>query len=309
MATERMPRWPRAERRTRGTSRRRAGLGPLVLVGAGVAFVLGAPVDVLTLVGPRTPAHGTDRTVPSGEDVASVRAPRTDATSTGAGTTTDGAPAGAPVGMSPDEGRWGAPADRPTRGTLHVEELRGGWRIAAGAEEAAALGVLMGHAWARGQLGMGQQETGRRGMGQGTDVGVGGSVVTLEAVERPGPSYAVVTVLVARGDDVQRLAVPVVFRDAGPVLAGAPWRLPSPATASMPVEGTAIGDEVLVAAARDALERVGIPGSRLERLEVTDGWPFIARLSDDADGHPWLRWHLDRFVVTGLPLDRAEEGP
>jgi hypothetical protein len=74
------------------------------------------------------------------------------------------------------------------------------------------------------------------------------------------------------------------------------------------VVGTAVADPELIASARRALDAVGLPGDRLVALEATDGWPFIARLAPATGiGDPWLRWHLDRFVVTGLPLHRGAE--
>jgi hypothetical protein len=273
---------------------RRRALGTTVIACALVAVALGAPTGVLTLLDDGHPPT-TDHQMPESlsEDRDSVAAPQDGAT---------------PEAGPSDGGRWGAAPERPTSGGLRVEELRGGWRVQAGAEEAAALGVLAAHAWASGDPGRIEQGTGSGGMGRGSMAG-DAVAVTLEAVERPGLSHAVVTVLVAHADDVHRLAIPIVFRDSGPALAGEPWRLPSPSTAPVTLEGAATGDEVLIAAARDALERAGIPGARMVQLEVTDGWPFIARLDGEADGHPWLRWHLDRFVVAGLPLDRAVEGP
>lgn len=256
-------------------------LGPLLVV------VLRAPLDVVALL------DGDGSTVtPSPAATVSAVAPG-DSVGRDPSTTPDDAPDGAPDGASAMvQGRWGAPVDRPSGAGLLVEELRGGWRVEAGAEEAAALGVLAAHRWVRAQ------PTAEWGAG---------TVVMLEAVERPAGQHAVVTVLVASGARVQRLGVPIAFVGDGPVVAGGPWSLPSPTTAAEPLAGTPTGDGVLIAAARDALERVGIPGSRLVALETTEGWPFIARLEDDRDGHPWLRWHLDRFVVTGLPLDRAVE--
>lgn len=186
-------------------------------------------------------------------------------------------------------GRW-AEGDAGTVDVL-VEEIRGDWRVEAGAEEAAALAAVAAHAWAR----------------QRDVTGPGAIVVGVEAVERPGTQHAVATVLVGVDDEVHRLAFPLRFGDAGPVIAGDPWRLPAPDLAPEPIESTAIGDEVLLAAARRALDAVGIPGDRLSGLEVTDGWPFVARLDDETTGDPWLRWHVDRFVVAGLPLERAGE--
>jgi len=160
-----------------------------------------------------------------------------------------------------------------------------------GAEEAAALAAVAAHAWAMGRDGTGPDAV----------------VVGVEAVERPGTQHAVATVLVGVAGEVHRLAFPLRFADGGPVLAGDPWHLPAPDLTPDPIGSTAIGDEVLLGAARRALDAVGIPGDRLTSLEVTDGWPFVARLDDETTGDPWLRWHVDRFVVAGLPLERAGE--
>ncbi len=217
----------------------------------------------------------------------------------------------APLGEDVAQGRFGATPPRPDAPVILIEELRAGWRVESGNEEAAALAVIAAHAWADGlvrRTGAVRRTDGTRGAG---------AIVAIEAVERPGAHHAVVTALVAPNgaeDLLQRIAVPVVFGPDGPELAGAPWLLPSPVTDVAlaflrPLDGTPVNDAELIASARRALDAVGLPGDRLVALEATDGWPFIARLDDDAEGHPWLRWHLDRFVVTGLPLARTGSAP
>lgn len=191
---------------------------------------------------------------------------------------------------------------------LRLEEVRGGWRMEAGVEEAMALASVSGHLWARSHL-----------TAQGGSVDAA-PVVVVEAVERPGTDDVVVTLLIAplahadrstgaATSELIRLGVPVRLGPEGAALAGAPWRLPAPRLGLLPQElqGSAVVDTLLLDAARHALERVGIDGRRLTALEATDGWPFIARLDDTAQGtgHPWLRWHVDRFVVAGLPLHIA----
>jgi len=216
----------------------------------------------------------------------------------------------APLGEDVTQGRWGTTPARPSAPGILVEELRGGWRVESGNEEAAALAVIAAHAWADGLL----RPTGTSQRTEDTGAtGATGAIVAIEAVERPGAHHAVVTALVAPNGTLgalHRIAIPLVFGQDGPTLAGTPWQLPAPAGESTlsslrPLEGTPVGDAGLIASARRALEAVGLPGERLVGLEATDGWPFIARLDGDAEGHPWLRWHLDRFVVTGLPLDRT----
>jgi hypothetical protein len=182
--------------------------------------------------------------------------------------------------------------------------MRGGWRVESGNEEAAALAVIAAHAWADARR---PDTTSSIGDGPAT-----GAIVVVEAVERPGAHHAVVTVLVApdgAAGPLHRIAVPVVIGALGPVLAGIPWLLPAPVLDTRTIVGTPVGDPELIASARRALDVVGLPGDRLVALEATDGWPFIARLDDAAGAHPWLRWHLDRFVVTGLPLVRTGSAP
>jgi len=241
------------------------------------------------LAGPTGPEQ-LDGPGAGGGPVASVRA------APPAGSGDAGSDAGGDAGRGTSdvpEGRWGAPPARPATTALLLEELRGGWRVEPGVEEAAALAVLAAHAWADAhEVRAGAEPTGRTG-----------AIVTVEAVERPGAHHAVVTLLVVREDGPHRIAVPVLMGAGGPRLAGGPWSLPAPHTGRVDLRGTPTGDADLLAAARRALEEVGIPGERLAALEVTEGWPFIARLDDDSVGHPWLRWHLDRFVVAGLPLN------
>jgi hypothetical protein len=284
------------QRRTRRIDRRH--LVPL-MIGALALLVLRSPTDVVTVFAPRA----TDVTAPveissEGSTVASVRArdaggvafpEEVDAVVRGSRDLTQDAPAG----------RFGTPASRPTSALL-LEELRGGWRLESGVEEAAALAVVAAHTWAV-----------TSGAAHASSGPSGGAIVTVEAIDRPGAHHAVVTLLVAAPAaatyDLHRIAVPVLLDADGPTIAGAPWALPAPTMRTSSVAGGAIGDVELIAAARRALEDVGIPGERLVALEVTDGWPFIARLEDDAGGHPWLRWHVDRFVVAGLPLDAARK--
>jgi hypothetical protein len=188
------------------------------------------------------------------------------------------------------------PGGRPTG--LRLTEVRGGWRLEDGLETAAAVGVLVGRAWAAAAA----------------PAGVTPAVV-LEAVEAPGPEAAVVTLLVAgvagvagvtgvADARVVRLAVPVLTGPEGVRPAGAPWVLPGPDLDPLPPLGRPLTDPALIAAARAALDRVGLDGASLSALEGTDGWPVLTRTADGGAG-PWLRWHLDRFVVTGLPLRSA----
>jgi hypothetical protein len=258
-----------------------------VLVLALVVSILRAPVSVVTLFGARSP-DGVPEPSGTSVDIVSEDVFVPDLDGRGLATT----PEGSQSGDAPD-GRWGASPVRPGGLAITLEEYRGGWRVEGGGEEAAALAVIAAHAWAVART---ERPTGA-GVATGTGV-----IVTVEAVERPGALHAVVTVLVAIDPDLHRIAVPITFGSDGPAVAGQPWTLPAPTAVAPELTGAAIGDPDLLEAARNALEAIGIPGDRLTALEATDGWPFIARLDDDVDGHPWLRWHLDRFVVSGLPL-------
>lgn len=266
----------RARSRTRHTAAALLALAALA--------VLRAPELVL---GPFTAGTGRASTVePDATDRRAVTA------DTQAPPTTD-----APARSAPD-----SPPERPTDvrtrrtpGTPGLlAEVRGGWRAEAGAGEAAALAVQAAHRWT-------EEDPAVAGTTRAS------TIVTVEAVERPGARHAVVTLLITTGERLERVGVPIRFGDEGPVLAGPPWPLPAPALTLEPLTGEATGDTVLLEAARRALDAVGIDGARLVGLEVTDGWPFIARLDDG--GAAWLRWHLDRFVVAGLPLARAGEAP
>ena len=254
-----------------------------VLLAAGAAAVLVAPARFApgtTGVAGRVDAAGADAGAAAGPTaVAPAAAP------TG---TTDGDPAPAD--------RVGTPPGAATSADLRLVELRGGWRDREDLATAVALAVLVGTAHADTTLGAGAR-------------------VAVEAVEQPGPDAAVVTLLVApaRAEDADapravRLAVPVRTGAGGVRVAGNPWTLPGPRLDPDPPAGDAVTDADLLEAAADALARAGI-GADLASLETTDAWPFVARLDGGPGGSGsttvWLRWHLDRFVVSGLPLQTA----
>ena len=274
----------------RGGRGRRA-LGLLLVVAA--LAVLRAPELVL---GPFTDGGGPSATTPDGAPATPGTSGDADGPPDGDGTAAAGPTSSAAPATPPAEGSSaGLPSTGSTGRPTVVAQTRGGWRSEAGAGEAAALAVQAAHRWPDPDGAVGAVE------GQARP----GRVVTVEAVERPGGRHAVVTLLVTTAGRLGRFAVPVRFGDDGPVLAGPAWPLPAPALTTAPISGEATGDTVLLAAARRALGAAGIDGARMTALEVTDGWPFIARLDDG--GAAWLRWHLDRFVVAGLPLARAGE--
>ena len=265
-----------------GTGRVMLLVGVAALV---VLVVLRSPADVLGTIVPGAPASPQVDAETPVEMVGSVPAAVTAPGGTGS--------AGEAQAATTDVGRWGEPAPRPTTGVV-VEELRGAWRVEPGIEEAVALAVVAAHRWGAGSV------------GEADARGGGAVIVTVEAVERPGAHHAVITLLVAVEADLHRIAQPVRLDTGAPSLAGPPWRLDPPELRVIELEGSPIGDTELIAAAERSLTHAGLPGERLTSLEATDGWPFIARLEDTDD--VWLRWHVDRFVVPGLPLDAIGGG-
>jgi len=283
---------------------------PLLAVGAvlmTLVVLLGSPLRLFSLLGDIGTADGDER---DHRTTSASDGPIRDTTASVAPYVTDVGVDGpdarsastVPTGEVTGR-RWGAVPERPEGLELLLEEYRGGWRVEGGNEEAAALAVIAAHAWA---------DVRRRPSGTspgGTDGRARGTIVAVEAVERPGAHHAVVTMLIApdgASGPLERIAIPIAMDRHGPSLAGSPWSLPAPAPAVTPVLGMPIDDPELMASARRALDAVGLPGGQLVALEATDGWPFIARL-DGTEAHPWLRWHLDRFVIAGLPLARTED--
>jgi hypothetical protein len=267
-----------------------------------LVVLLGSPLRLFVLLGDRGAGERTTITFPD----APIR-PATDSVlPVVTDTVLDGPDARSATtvtsgGMT--AGRWGDSPDRTGGLELLLEEFRGGWRVEGGNEEAAALAVIAAHAWADVRRRPSRTTPGS------ADGPAMGAIVTVEAVERPGAHHAVVTALVApegAAGTLHRIGIPLVMSPGGPRLAGDPWSLPAPAITSTTVIGTPVEDVELIASARRALDAVGLPGDRLVALEATDGWPFIARLEDGETAHPWLRWHLDRFVIAGLPLARTE---
>jgi hypothetical protein len=285
---------PDATRRTRRTRGLRRGLrrGPTI---AGVLLVvvslsvLRSPADVLT----RLTSEGTSEGRIGDEG---VRVP----TPSG-GTGTDGNRGPRPPGDAPRPTPDGGGSGRPVLDALLLREVRGGWRVEPGVEEAAALALIVGHGWQPDGV------TGEDGMGEADPR----RVVVLEAVEQPGQGAAVITLLIAprgvsAGAPVHRVAFPILIDVDGASLGGAPWELPPPAHERRPLDGVPVADPELVASARRALDAVGHDGGSLRSLDATAGWPFIARTSTGAQ--LWLRWHVDGLVVTGLPLQSAAVG-
>jgi len=195
------------------------------------------------------------------------------------------ASAGAPDRTMP--GRRSTEPTAPVTDPPALEEVRATWRVSGGTEEAAALGVVVA----------------RRTV---TRDGDRPAFAVLEAVERPAGDAVVVTVLVETDDGtLERIAVPIALDPTGARLAGPPWRLPPPELTFLRPSTTPIDDARLLESAREALERVGRTGTGLT-LGRTTSWPVVARFETERGIEElWLRWHLDRFVVAGLPLDRS----
>lgn len=251
-----------------------------------------------------------ERFAPEGAaPAAPVPAPATAATAT-APTPATAAPGPAP-GTAPGAAP-GPPAEPGGASGPRLVEVRGGWRDGEDLGTAVALAVLV---------------AGTHAAGDAAGDAAGAGPVAVEAVEQPGPGAAVVTLLVGPADAApdgdgairtRRLAVPVRLGPEGVRVAGTPWWLPGPRLDAAVPAGRPLADPVLREAADAALAAAGSPlaGTPFE-LEATDGWPFLVRPGDDgrpdagADGEEggrpavWLRWHLDRFVVAGLPLQPA----
>lgn len=193
---------------------------------------------------------------------------------------------------------------------LQGREVRGGWRVAAGPEEAVALAVVAGRAWLTGvepilELGF---EPGPR-----SDGGYAEHLV-VEAVEQPAADAIVVTLVAVVLDvgggspEVRRMAVPVAVTPDGPRLAGSPWDLPPPVLDQVTLPRETTTDPTDLEAARTALVSAGLTDLDLVALNRTEGWPVIAEVATagtDVTHEVWLRRHLEGFAVAGTTLAGA----
>lgn len=194
--------------------------------------------------------------------------------------------------------------------TLQGREVRGGWRVAAGAEEAVALAVVAGRAWLTGvepilELAFDPEPP--------SDGGYAEHLV-VEAVEQPAADAIVVTLVAVVLDvgggspEVRRLAVPVAVTPDGPRLAGSPWDLPPPILDQVALPRETSTDPTDLDAARTALASAGLTDLDLVALHRTAGWPVIAEVvtaGTDRIHEVWLRPHLEGFVVAGTTLAGA----
>ena len=195
--------------------------------------------------------------------------------------------------------------------SLRIAELRGDWRVNAGVEEAAALAVVAARAWLTGVDPVLDDLPTAGGDGYAEHL-------VVEAIEHPGADAAVVTVvgviLDSNGQNpsVQRVAVPIVFTEAGPQPGGEPWALAAPSLEPAEPARTAHNDPDAEVAAAEALEAADL--GQLVALYETDGWPVIAEVATDTGDEDdtadvWLRPHLDGFVVAGTTLTPPESDP
>jgi hypothetical protein len=229
----------------------------------------------------------------------------------------------------PGHGSVAAPTNQPTDpdGLPAVDagpadevlllEQRGRWRVAPGAEEAAALAVVVARAWLTDHephLAIADV--------QPPEVGRYAEHLVVEAVEATAPELTVVTLLAVLLDGhdeltttVRRLAVPIALDAVGARPAGSPWWLPGPTLSPAPPATQPIEDVDDLLAAATALEAAGYEDVTVGGLEDLGGTAVIAAVTartpegEPIDGPMVLRRHVDRYVVAGDVLARAEPTP
>lgn len=199
---------------------------------------------------------------------------------------------------------------------LVIETWQGGWREYPGDGATVAVAAAVARAWLTGL----DPVLEVAGVRPADDAGYA-EHLTVEAIERPGPGAAVVTfsAVVLEGTDpatarLRRVAVPVDERDVDPRPAGTPWEVaPLDLTAAPPAVADELGQEHWPAA-EAALRTAGFVEAELRGLQRTTSWPVLASIRTETPAGPrdevvWLRRHLDRFVVAGLPLTQALPAP
>jgi hypothetical protein len=283
-----------------------------------VVWLLGSPGapppadggDVASL-----PVEGTDEQAAHHDvEAAHTPPPGDPGTPDPAGTAADGTP-DEPWDDPPTPTQDPAPDD-PGKELLLLEQ-RGRWRVEAGAEEAAALAVVVARAWLtdhQPRLTIADLAT--------PEVGRYAEHLVVEAVEGTAPELTVVTllaVLLDGHDDltatVRRLAVPIALDARGARPAGAPWWLPGPDLTPAPLATRPVEDAAELLAAVGALESAGYEDVTLQRLEDLGGTAAVATVTartpdgEDLDGPVVLRRHVDRYVVAGDVLARTEPAP
>jgi hypothetical protein len=287
-----------------------------------VVWLLGAP-------GEPAPA-GSDVTVPPTDHHAAVTPVDpgpTEADHGAAGPTPMDEPRADPVGPPGDAAAGpldavagptaASPGDLPASEELLLVEQRGRWRVEAGAEEAAALAVVVARAWLT-------DHDPRLAITELTppEVGRYAEHLVVEAVEATAPELTVVTLLAVLLDgrdelavSVRRLAVPIALDATGARPAGTPWWLPGPTLDLIEPSTRPIADADEVDAATAALAAAGYEDLTVDGLEELGGTAAVATVrartadGERVDGPVVLRRHLDRWVVAGDVLARAEQAP
>lgn len=199
---------------------------------------------------------------------------------------------------------------RPTEEPDGIDPAGPAASAASASEEgpAAALAILIARAWLTGM----EPLLDAPGL-EGPQDARYAEHLTVEAVDRLSADTAVVTVVAillegedALGAEVLRLAVPIVWDDAGVRAAGTPWPLALPDLAITPLGvERELTDPDLHLAAVGALEDAGFASVDLRRLEDSGRGPVVAHLDARApdgtslSGTVWLRPHADGFVVGG----------
>ncbi len=198
-------------------------------------------------------------------------------------------------------------------GPIAIGTVRGAWRVGPEDGDAAALAVAVARAWLTGI----EPRSALVGISPVSDHTYVEHLV-VEAVERPTPDAAVVTllaVLLERSDEaaphavrISRLAVPIAFVDDRVRPAGSPWWVRPPDLRPVELPREEVLDPDLTLAALDALVDAGFEDPELIALASTPGWPWIATVDaiapdgSAAEGDVWLRQHLEGFAVAGTPL-------
>jgi hypothetical protein len=206
----------------------------------------------------------------------------------------------------------------PGTGQPLLVEHRGRWRLEPGAEEAAALAVVVARSWLTDH----DPQLDVSGVERPDNAGAlrYAEHLVVEAVEFTATDLAVVTVLavVLDGDDeldtaVRRLAVPIAM-DADVRPAGTPWWLPGPTLTSLTPDTEPIEDAAELLGAAEALQTAGYQDVAVDRLDALGPTAALvtvtARTPDGeaVDGTVWLRRHVDRFVVAGMPVHPHRSG-
>lgn len=228
---------------------------------------------------------------------------------------------GSQEAAAPAPGALPPPAEGPLGpGPVAIDTVRGAWRVGPEDGDAAALAVAVARAWLTG-IEPRSALVGISPVADHTYV----EHLAVEAVERPEPDAAVVTllaVLLDRGADdgehtvrISRLSVPIAFVDGRVRPAGSPWWVRPPDLRPVDLPREQVLEPELTLAALDALLDAGFEDPEVVSLASTPGWPWIATVTATApdasafEGEVWLRRHLERFAVAGTHLRPPADDP